>query len=220
MSYNQDVKRQQQLHSSSPPRKKQFIINKELSDSDSDNEQSSFHNTPSYASFYTKPNDVAESEKIRQYSSFAQKQMELMGHKAGKGLGKYDQGRADILDTEMRRGRRGLGFQVEGFDDVQIVEQKEAIPSCSHQLLSIQDMQGWCYVDKKKLSIEDETEFCDPDVLSDILSSKSVFDALTGVEFLKARTRANPYEFIKGAIFQNRRPDADFSSQYRNEGKL
>lgn len=41
-----------------------------------------------------------------------------MGHKAGEGLGKFGQGRSDIIDTTMRRGRRGLGFQIEGFDDV------------------------------------------------------------------------------------------------------
>ena len=34
--------------------------------------------------------------------------------------------------------------------------------------------------------------------------NQTVFDALSGDEFLKARTRANPYEFIRGAIFQNR----------------
>ena len=31
-----------------------------------------------------------------------------------------------------------------------------------------------------------------------------MFDSLADDEFLKARTRANPYERIKGAIFQNR----------------
>ena len=30
------------------------------------------------------------------------------------------------------------------------------------------------------------------------------YDSLAGDEFLKARTRANPYEMVKGAIFQNR----------------
>lgn len=37
-----------------------------------------------------------------------------------------------------------------------------------------------------------------------VFCHQSVFDALVGDEFLKARTRANPYEFIRGAIFQNR----------------
>ena len=30
------------------------------------------------------------------------------------------------------------------------------------------------------------------------------YDSLAGDELLKARTRANPYEMVKGAIFQNR----------------
>jgi cap1 methyltransferase len=33
---------------------------------------------------------------------------------------------------------------------------------------------------------------------------QTVFDSLAGDEFLKARTRSNPYEMVKGAIFQNR----------------
>lgn len=33
---------------------------------------------------------------------------------------------------------------------------------------------------------------------------QTVFDSLADDEFLKARTRANPFEMIKGAIFQNR----------------
>ena len=40
-----------------------------------------------------------------------------------------------------------------------------------------------------------------------VLSSEffqTVFDTLEGDEFLKARTRANPFETVKGVIFQNR----------------
>lgn len=40
-----------------------------------------------------------------------------MGFKEEGGLGRYGQGRSDIIETSQQRGRRGLGFRVEGFDD-------------------------------------------------------------------------------------------------------
>lgn len=42
-----------------------------------------------------------------------------------------------------------------------------------------------------------------------ILSGQSVFDVLDGEEMRRARTRANPYEMIRGVFFLNR--FADFS---------
>ena len=36
------------------------------------------------------------------------------------------------------------------------------------------------------------------------MPTQTVFDSLDDKEFLEARQRANPYETIKGAIFQNR----------------
>lgn len=148
------------------------------------------------------------------YSDFAQRQMESMGFEQGRGLGRFGQGRADIIETSQQRGRRGLGFRVDGFDDknftweeedkVEIVEHKACIPSCTMPPPTKEEMEDWVRIDKKKLTIDDETQFCDEEVLVEVLKSKSVFDALSGEEFLKARTRANPYELIRGAIFQNR----------------
>ncbi|XP_031559372.1 cap-specific mRNA (nucleoside-2'-O-)-methyltransferase 1-like [Actinia tenebrosa] len=211
----------QSSNSYAPQHKKVFVAPKGLSSSESEDESNSPSlNTPSYAAFLMRENkeeneskEQGTSETQGQYSSFAQRQMESMGYKAGEGLGKRGQGMSDILDTTMRRGRRGLGFEIEGFDEVKtpwiedevvIDERREAIPSCDLPPPTEEEMQNWCQIGKKKLTINDETEFCSPEVLEDILSSKSVFDALTGMEFLKARTRANPYEFIKSAIFQNR----------------
>ena len=42
---------------------------------------------------------------------------ENMGFQQGGGLGRYGQGRSDIIEASQQRGRRGLGFRVEGFDD-------------------------------------------------------------------------------------------------------
>lgn len=201
-----------------------------LSSSDSEDELGS----PSYASFLqysdNKPfySDVAKKQMERMgykgeerlgksestYSNFAQRQMESMGFEQGRGLGRHGQGRADIIEASQQRGRRGLGFKVEGFDDkdftweeedeVEFVEHKACIPSCTRATPTKQEMEDWIKIDKKKLIIDDETQFCEDDVLAEVLKSKSVFDALSGDEFLKARTRANPYELIRGAIFQNR----------------
>ena len=47
-----------------------------------------------------------------------------MGYNTGEGLGKFGQGRAEIVESSKQRGRRGLGFEIEGLqaDDVGWVE--------------------------------------------------------------------------------------------------
>ena len=39
-----------------------------------------------------------------------------MGYKEGTGLGKRGQGRVDIIETSLQKGRRGLGQTVKGFE--------------------------------------------------------------------------------------------------------
>lgn len=39
-----------------------------------------------------------------------------MGFKEGEGLGKYSQGRKDIVEASNQKGRRGLGLTLRGFD--------------------------------------------------------------------------------------------------------
>lgn len=39
-----------------------------------------------------------------------------MGFREGEGLGKYSQGRKDIVETSNQKGRRGLGLTLQGFD--------------------------------------------------------------------------------------------------------
>ena len=52
-----------------------------------------------------------------------------MGFEQGRGLGRYGQGRADIIEASQQRGRRGLGFRVEGFDDKDFTwEEEEEVP--------------------------------------------------------------------------------------------
>ena len=149
------------------------------------------------------------------YSDYSLKLMGKMGFQVGEGLGKFGQGRSNIVEASKQRGRRGLGFSIEGLeaDDVEWVEtDKEVevhetpnwIPSCELDPPSTDDMSDWMGISERKTSIDDETEFCSEEILHGVLTCKTVFDSLAGDEFLKARTRANPYEMVKGAIFQNR----------------
>ena len=39
-----------------------------------------------------------------------------MGYQKGKGLGKNEQGRVDIVEASKQRGRRGLGLHFKGLD--------------------------------------------------------------------------------------------------------
>merc|ERR1719431_403289 len=55
----------------------------------------------------------------------------------------------------------------------------------------------------KKMRIDDETEFIDQEVLAKVLDCKTVFDNLEDKELRTARTRSNPFETIRGGIFQD-----------------
>ena len=53
-------------------------------------------------------------------------------------------------------------------------------------------MQHWLHQGPKMLTIDDEIDFCCEDIAKNILNAKT------------ARTRCNPYETIRGALFLNR----------------
>ena len=52
-----------------------------------------------------------------------------MGYQKGLGLGKNQQGRADIVEASQQRGRRGLGLHIKGFEqpDVEWNFEKEEV---------------------------------------------------------------------------------------------
>lgn len=52
-----------------------------------------------------------------------------MGYKKGKGLGKNEQGRAEIVEASKQKGRRGLGMNIQGFEpsDVKWAFEKEEV---------------------------------------------------------------------------------------------
>ncbi|XP_037002106.2 cap-specific mRNA (nucleoside-2'-O-)-methyltransferase 1 isoform X3 [Artibeus jamaicensis] len=155
------------------------------------------------------------SSRYSMYNSVSRKLMAKMGFKEGEGLGKHNQGRKDIVEASNQKGRRGLGLTLQGFDqelnvdwrdepEPSACEQVSWFPECTTEIPDTQEMSDWMVVGKRKMVIEDETEFCGEDLLHSVLQCKSVFDVLDGEEMRRARTRANPYEMIRGVFFLNR----------------
>ncbi|XP_013867007.1 cap-specific mRNA (nucleoside-2'-O-)-methyltransferase 1 isoform X2 [Austrofundulus limnaeus] len=167
-------------------------------------------------SFDSKDNDDAtQTSKFSMYNSVSQKLMAKMGFREGEGLGKFGQGRKEIVEASTQRGRRGLGLTLQGFQgelnvdwqdepEPSAVEKVEWFPECTTEIPDADELRDWMSLEQRKHKIEDETEFCTEDLLHTLLRCKTVFDDLEGEEMRRARTRSNPYETIRGGIFLNR----------------
>lgn len=151
------------------------------------------------------------------YSSMSLRMMEKMGYKNDTGLGKSGQGRLEPVEASSQKGRRGLGLRLDGLDlaaqkwtpDMEIIELHEPnvfISDYSDDLetKSYDELRAWMVEGSKKLTIDDETHFCEPDILRNVLAQKTVFDNLGADDMRNARTRSNPFETIGSAIFLNR----------------
>ncbi|XP_019624485.1 PREDICTED: LOW QUALITY PROTEIN: cap-specific mRNA (nucleoside-2'-O-)-methyltransferase 1-like [Branchiostoma belcheri] len=187
-----------------------------LSDStESDDDDDTARPPPLGTSAAVGPSQSGPAQAAPLYNSFAERMMAKMGYRKEEGLGKHGQGRKDIVEASTQRGRRGLGLKLEAFDgeiDIDwtdeeppsVHERPEWLPACENPVPSKDTLQDWVLEGTRKNQIEDEVEFCGEEILLDLLKCKSVFDVLEGQEMRNARTRANPYETIRGAIFQNR----------------
>ncbi|XP_034756159.1 cap-specific mRNA (nucleoside-2'-O-)-methyltransferase 1 [Etheostoma cragini] len=171
---------------------------------------------PSISSFDDQDTDPSNvSGNFSMYNSVSQKLMAKMGFREGEGLGKFGQGRKEIVEASTQRGRRGLGLTLQGFQgelnvdwrdepEPSATEKVDWFPECTTENPDADELRDWMKLGVRKLKIEDETEFCTEDLLHTLLRCKSVFDNLEGEEMRRARTRSNPYEMIRGGIFLNR----------------
>lgn len=141
--------------------------------------------------------------------------MRMMGYKEGYGLGKNKQGRLEPVQAPKQHGRRGLGHHVPGLEAsglkwnpaeeiIKCVEDMEWIRNPNPNTPTLEEMQHWLHQGPKKLTMDDEIDFCCEDIVKNVINAKRVFDHLDGVEMRRARTRCNPYETIRGAFFLNR----------------
>ncbi|KAI1280796.1 Cap-specific mRNA (nucleoside-2'-O-)-methyltransferase 1 [Halotydeus destructor] len=139
-----------------------------------------------------------------------------MGYKEGKGLGKHEQGIVDPIEAATQKGRRGLGFTI---SDVNIAKEYEWDEAKEKGYVSVQEpvdwllspselpptkFDNWTKTGPKKLTIDDETRFCDAKIVKGVIDCKNVFDKLSGKELRRAVAMSNPFETIEKGMFQNR----------------
>ncbi|XP_015110560.1 cap-specific mRNA (nucleoside-2'-O-)-methyltransferase 1 [Diachasma alloeum] len=140
--------------------------------------------------------------------------MENMGYNKGQGLGKKKDGIREPIQAFRQKGRRGLGHDNKPLaqavqkwnpsDEIVKVKEEMAWIVNDEEPPTSDDLKDWLLRGPRKETIDDETLFCEPQILHEVINSKSIFDGLPKQEMQKARTRSNPYETIRGAFFLNR----------------
>lgn len=151
------------------------------------------------------------------YSNKVMGMMKKMGYEDDKGLGKSNQGRLEPVIAVQQDGRRGFGLKLDtvhwsagkwdpNCEDLKIVEPVNWISNLGEtcSAYSFEQLMGHLITGSRKLTLDDETQYCDPEILHHILNAKSVFDDLNDTEMRRARSRCNPFETIRSSIFLNR----------------
>ncbi|XP_026734620.1 cap-specific mRNA (nucleoside-2'-O-)-methyltransferase 1 isoform X2 [Trichoplusia ni] len=191
--------------------------------------------------FYNKinsdPNNKFEDAYSGEYSEKSKRMMKNMGFKPGKGLGKFEHGRTQPVEASTQKGRRGLGAKPSAVGALPEIKHitEESKPEAREQVLwldpaseepcSGEVLEKWLRRGPKKTTIDDETEFVDPEILKGVLDSKTIFDSLDDEDLRHARFRSNPYETIGSVVFLNRAAvkmaniDAVFDFNFTNPKK-
>ncbi|TGZ47953.1 Uncharacterized protein DBV15_12748, partial [Temnothorax longispinosus] len=157
---------------------------------------------------------IGEDEAV-DVSQKVQRMMKKIGYTPDKGLGKDDQGHAEPIKPVTQHDRRGFGHCVPDLkkaslkwnpeeEKIKAIEDIEWLRNVRFDTLLAEELLKWIKLGPKKSSIDDETMFCNPEILKQIINSKTIFDKLDKVEMRKARTRSNPYETIGTVKFLNR----------------
>lgn len=156
-----------------------------------------------------------KTEWSKSYSNKAMQMMRRMGYEADKGLGKQNQGRLEPIVAFQQDGRRGLGLKPETIqfsgehwdpknEEIHLPEIVLWLPNGNEFTHSLQDLKFWITFGERKETLDEETLFVQPDILTGILEAKTVFDQLNENNLRRARSRSNPFETIRSSIFQNR----------------
>jgi cap1 methyltransferase len=165
-------------------------------------------------------NGQSSTQQYDTYSGASKRMMEMMGFKKDKGLGKQGQGRLEPIIASQQKGRRGLGLRLDDLDRVAdkwdssieelfIPEKNDWLDNTTADdnllnELTADTLQSWTQRGPRKSTIDNETKFCDENILKRVLEGKSVFDNLGAEDMRRARTKSNPFETIRGNIFLNR----------------
>eukprot|EP00050_Salpingoeca_kvevrii_P001677 m.176408 g.176408 ORF g.176408 m.176408 type:complete len:858 (-) comp10430_c0_seq2:82-2655(-) len=147
--------------------------------------------------------------------TFAERMMKNMGHVEGTGLGKHGQGRIDPVLPSTQISRHGLGLKIEGLEaktyedheleQVEIHQDPEWITVDAEDTFpDFEACEEWIITGERELAFEKESPFYTYENLKDVLEAKSVLDSVDGKTLNMARSRANPFEMIKGEFCQNR----------------
>ncbi|XP_063994561.1 cap-specific mRNA (nucleoside-2'-O-)-methyltransferase 1-like [Diachasmimorpha longicaudata] len=140
--------------------------------------------------------------------------MQNMDFTRGKGLGKKNHFIAEPIQASLHKGRRGLGHSNQALikaigkwdPSQEIISVREKIYWLRNDQEPpiAEDFRGWMRRAPWKKTIDDETLFCEPQILHQVISSKSIFDGLEKSEIQRARIHSNPFETIRGVFFLNR----------------
>lgn len=89
-------------------------------------------------------------------------------------------------------------------NNVQIVESVKWLNNFDDLKLSQESLTSWQKWGQRKTRIDDENNFCDNNILQEILTAKSSLDQISRFDLEEARAKCNAFDTMKCSIFQNR----------------